>query len=65
MGLLKNVRQMGFEFHKILEYPRIFSQIIVDLHRLGFKVISYDPNLHVLPKETNFFSYSEIVFKKS
>ena len=65
IGLLKNVQQIGFEFHGVHSNLKLFSEIVVKLHQQGFRVISYEPNFCQLPKENHLYNLFEIVFKKS
>ncbi len=59
-GLLNNIKQIGVEFHSYQKYRPAYKDIFAALHRAGFKLISYDPNLCGAP--TQLF---ELVFRKT
>jgi len=45
--LLKNVLQIGIEFHNVINGHRYkkYFKLIKQLHYLGFKLLAFDPNL--------------------
>jgi len=47
LGLLKNVLQIGIEFHDVTvnENHKKYYHLIKDLHRIGFKLLAFTPNL--------------------
>jgi len=46
-GLLKNVRQLAVEFHSVQRRRNVsrYARIVKELHRRGFKLMSWQPNL--------------------
>ena len=48
----------------MFDYIREYAQIIQGLYKLGFKVISYDPNMGTMPTRKGFPLF-EIVFRKT
>ena len=76
-GVLSNIKQIGMEFHtgyNVItkeERPRIFRQLLksfLDMHELGFRLISYSPN-HCVGRSynhlnQNYYTFANIVFVK-
>ena len=76
-GVLSNIKQIGMEFHtgnNVItkeERPRIFRQLLksfLDMHELGFRLISYSPN-HCVGQsynhlKQNYYTFANIVFVK-
>ena len=63
-GSLKNVLQIGVEFHDVVNHINDFLAIVVGLYKLGFVTIAWEPNM-VAKKEGAPFAYFEIVFRRS
>ena len=64
-GLLDRVQQIGIEFHGVSQQNlKIHVDILTELFKLGFKVISFDPNYVMGTNEQRFMQYFEIVFRK-
>jgi hypothetical protein len=63
-GALKNILQIGIEFHQVPRKVKVYFQMVQELYKLGFKTIRWDPNLVAFPGRgpINFF---EIVFRKT
>ncbi|XP_059084740.1 uncharacterized protein LOC131881799 [Tigriopus californicus] len=64
-GALNNVKQLSFEFHSVERFARKYWAIIQDLYRMGFRIISYDPNFCTTMSENGFYEFFEIVFRKT
>ena len=77
-GILRNVRQIGIEMHtgKVHltgeERPGVFRQLLKsfwELYQLGFRLISYAPNLCVSTSQDQYgahhYTYADLVFYKS
>ena len=63
-GSLKNVLQIGVEFHDVVNHINDFLAIVVGLYKSGFVTIAWEPNTVVKP-ESGPFAYFEIVFRRS
>ena len=65
-GLIRNVQQIGIEMHWVENYPQEYARIVQHLYREGFKIISWDPNLHVGKRLwSNYFGLFEVVFRRT
>ena len=68
-GALKNVQQLAIELH-VDHYEEDTKQyinmleIFQNLHRLGFRVISYEPNYVKGPGPDGIYNFVEIVLMK-
>ena len=64
-GLLNNVQQLAFEFHNAYgDNLFIYFDILKELDALGFKIITFDPNL--IDAEVKKYHVSfEIVLRKT
>ena len=61
---IKNVQQIGIEFHRVPANIAAYFTIVQQLYRLGFKTIAWDPNLTTKPTQGPF-QFFEIVFRRS
>ncbi len=43
-GVLARTLQLGFEFHRVTERHRAFFRLLRGLYRLGFLLVSWEPN---------------------
>ena len=68
-GALKNVHQLAIELHvdhyeeNAKQYINML-QIFQNLHRIGFRVISYEPNYVKGPGPDGIYNFVEIVLMK-
>ena len=63
-GLVKLIRQIGVEFHQVHTYITMYAAIVKDLYRMGFKIISWEPN-YTTQKGKYGYDYFEIVFRQT
>ena len=43
-GALRNVKQLGLEFHDVPTFPHVYFAIVQRLYKIGFKVLKrHDP----------------------
>ena len=63
-GSLANVRQIGIEFHEVLENIKRYFTIIQELYKLGFVTIAWEPNFTTKPAKGPY-DFFEIVFRRS
>jgi len=67
-GALKNVNQMALELHltKLHQGPRFIwlLEVLQDLYKMGFRVISHEVNMVIGPKEDGMYNLVEVVFMK-
>uniref|UniRef100_A0A0K2UGS5 Putative LOC100378720 [Saccoglossus kowalevskii] n=1 Tax=Lepeophtheirus salmonis TaxID=72036 RepID=A0A0K2UGS5_LEPSM len=74
-GILKNVQQLGIEFHlglatletdgKVISHILELLKSIQELHKQGFRLVSYSPNECVgktQDKEQRYYAYFDVVF---
>ena len=59
------MRQIGIEFHEVIENVKRYFIIIQELYKLGFVTIAWDPNLTTTSFTKGPFRYFEIVFRRS
>lgn len=64
-GALNNTKQLSLEFHHVETHASQYWAIIQDLYRIGFRIISYDPNYCTTMSTKGFYQFFEIVFRKS
>ncbi|XP_059084738.1 uncharacterized protein LOC131881797 [Tigriopus californicus] len=64
-GALNNTKQLSFEFHHVEKFATQYWAIIQDLYRIGFRIISYDPNFCTTMSPKGFYQFFEIVFRKT
>ena len=64
-GVLKNVLQIGLEFHRVPQYIKVYFGLVQELYKLGYKTISWDPNLGAQKGFGTAINFFEIVFRKT
>ena len=64
-GSLANVLQIGVEFHDVVDNVKGFFAVVVELYKLGFVTVAWEPNLGGPRDKSGPFAYFEIVFRRS
>ena len=68
-GALENVNQIGIELHiehfesNTRQYIDLLK-ILQDLYKMGFRVISHEPNMVKGPGSDGIYNFVEVVFMK-
>ncbi len=63
-GVLRRVAQIGVEFHRVPNFIGSYADIIKALYKDGFRIISWDPNLHFPAGKQGYFSFFEVLFRR-
>ena len=62
-GALRNIKQIGIEFHDVQTKIAAYFRAVRSLYREGFVAVAWDPNITTHP--IGFYDYFEIVFRRS
>ena len=58
---LRNIDQLGLEFHKVYKNVKAFARIVKGLYANGFKIIHWEPNKAAMPDPKHGYRLFEIV----
>ena len=57
--------QIGVEFHDVVDNVKGFFAVVVELYKLGFVTVAWEPNLGGPRDKSGPFAYFEIVLRRS